>query len=703
MEIKQVLGFEKLFAYISTRHPILEEKAIFCDETENYRIPQEPKTGEDVKLRLRTKKNNVEQVYLRYEDKRIAMSFEHSDGMFDYYIATIEKVNKPLQYYFELQSGRYRVFYNKKGTTREPDHYFNFKVVPNLSTPDWAKGAIMYQIFVDRFFNGDTTNDVVDGEYRYIGKLVDKVKDWDKLPAAEGIREFYGGDLQGVMDKLDYLMELGVEVLYLNPVFTSPSNHKYDTQDYENIDPHFGVIVNDGGAVLTGEEENIKAELYQKRTTDRENLEASNQLFAKLIEEAHRRGMKVILDGVFNHCGSFNKWLDREGFYEASGNYPTGAFASATSPYHSYFHFHEPNGWPNNPNYDGWWGYDTLPKLNYEGSPGLYRKIMKVAQKWVAEPYNADGWRLDVAADLGYSKEFNHQFWRDFRKHVKEANPEALILAEHYGDPSDWLKNGDQWDSVMNYDAFMEPVSWFLTGMEKHSDEYRSDLHGNYQSFHDAMTYNMAKFSSSALQVAMNELSNHDHSRFLTRTNHTVGRTHTLGAEAAGNNLNMGIMKEAVVLQMTWIGAPTIYYGDEAGVCGWTDPDNRRTYPWGKEDTDLLEVHKRLIAIRKSIPTLRKGSLKLLGGEYNVLTYGRFDENGKVAVAFNNNAEAKLVSIPVWEIGISDDAVCTRIFETTVEGHSTAKEVYTVQNGFVKVRMKPFSAIILKEEIVKRG
>ena len=696
MDIRKMFGVERFLAYISTRQPVLDENGIFCDETQNYRIPQEPKMGEPVTLRLRTKKNNVENVFLRYEGKKLALKKESSDTLFDYYAITLESVKKPLSYYFELSSGRYRVFYNKKGATREADHYFDFKLVPGLATPDWAKGAIMYQIFVDRFYNGDPTNDVVDGEYRYIGELVDQVKDWNKLPAVDGIREFYGGDLQGVRDKLDYLQEMGVEVIYLNPVFTSPSNHKYDTQDYESIDPHFGVIVKDGGATLIAEEGNEFASLYQRRTTDPENIDASNAFFADLVAEIHRRGMRVILDGVFNHCGSFNKWLDREGLYGGSGNYPAGAYTSVASPYHSYFHFHNPDGWPNNSNYDGWWGYDTLPKLNYEGSPGLYRKIMKVAQKWVGEPYHTDGWRLDVAADLGYSKEFNHQFWRDFRSAVKEENPEALILAEHYGDPSDWLKNGDQWDSVMNYDAFMEPVSWFFTGMEKHSDEYRDDLLGNYQAFYDTMTYNMAKFSISALQVAMNELSNHDHSRFLTRTNHRVGRTGTVGAEAADEGLNYGIMKEAVVLQMTWLGAPTIYYGDEAGVCGWTDPDNRRTYPWGQENQELLEVHKQLIALRKSMPTLRSGSLKMLGGDYNVLTYGRFDEQEQIVVAFNNNAEARSVAIPVWEIGISDDDSCQRIFESTENSHSTAKEMYAVENGRVKLSLKPFSAVILK-------
>ena len=161
---------------------------------------------------------------------------------------------------------------------------------------------------------------------------------------------------------------------------------------------------------------------------------------------------------------------------------------------------------PYNPTYDGWWTHDTLPKLNYEGSGELYDYVLKVAQKWVSAPYNVDGWRLDVAADLGHSNEFNHQFWKDFRKAVKEANPEALILAEHYGSPEGWLQ-GDEWDSVMNYDAFMEPVTWFLTGMEKHSDEYREDLYGNSDAFIGAMKTHMRSLHMSSLHTAMNECS----------------------------------------------------------------------------------------------------------------------------------------------------------------------------------------------------
>lgn len=195
------------------------------------------------------------------------------------------------------------------------------------------------------------------------------------------------------------------------------------------------------------------------RTTDPKNLEASDQLLAKLIGIAHSKGIKVILDGVFNHCGAFNKWLDKEGFYEKNG-YPVGAYASEKSPYHNFFNW-TGGEWPNNEHYSSWWDHPNHPKLNYEHSDELYTYIMNIARRWVSPPYNADGWRLDVAADLGLSKEFNMKFWRDFRKVVKNANPNAVIIAEHYGDPKDWLM-GDQWDTVMNYDAFMEPITWFL-------------------------------------------------------------------------------------------------------------------------------------------------------------------------------------------------------------------------------------------------
>ena len=326
----------------------------------------------------------------------------------------------------------------------------------------------------------------------------------------------------------------------------------------------------------------------------------------------------------------------------------------------------------------------------------LENYILYIARKWVSPPYNVDGWRLDVAADLGHSADYNHRFWKKFRKAVKEANPDALILAEHYGDAYSWLQ-GDEWDTVMNYDAFMEPVSWFLTGMEKHSDEYRPDLLGNGQSFADAMRYNMARFYGPSLYTAMNELDNHDHSRFLTRTNHKVGRVDHLGSEAAAEGVDAAVLRQAVVIQMTWPGAPTLYYGDEAGVCGFTDPDNRRTYPWGYEDKELLAFYKKIIALHKRYDVLRKGSLKQMLYEQDVLAYGRFSMEEQIAVVINSRGEETEVEVPVWELGMDNirNKIMRQIFQTDSEGYSEERVLHTVIAGILRIRMKPRSAVIL--------
>lgn len=675
----------------------MNKTALFCDGTEGYVYPPEPKESELVTFRFRTAKDDVDRVGLVTSADTYVMEKECTRGEFDYYTFETRLGEELFRYCFEVQSGTEKYYYGRCGISREILEYYNFVVVPGFSTPDWAKGAVMYQIFTDRFYNGDKSNDVETNEYYYIGDYSQRVTNWDKYPANMGVREFYGGDLQGVMDKLDYLQDLGVEVVYFNPLFVSPSNHKYDIQDYDYIDPHYGKIVDDGGEVLpNGVTDNSQATKYKKRTTGLKNLEASNELFIKLVEELHRRGMKVILDGVFNHCGSFNKWMDRERIYEGEEDYEPGAYVSADSPYRSYFRFFKegPENWPYNGNYDGWWGHDTLPKLNYEDSVKLENYILYIGRKWVSPPYNVDGWRLDVAADLGRSNEYNHEFWQKFRRAVKDANPNALILAEHYGDPSDWLK-GDEWDTVMNYDAFMEPVTWFLTGMEKHSDEAREELLGNIDNFIGSMAHHMSNMLTPSLQVAMNELSNHDHSRFLTRTNHMVGRVEHLGPEAANEYVNKAVMREAVVMQMTWVGAPTVYYGDEAGVCGFTDPDNRRTYPWGHEDQELIAFHKEAIRIHKEHPALKTGSLKILGGEENILSYARFKGHDRIIVVINNRSERAEVKVPVWEAEIPIKCRMKRLLYSYKDGYTTEYEEYLVEDGEVVANMGPHSALVL--------
>ena len=683
-------------AYMAGMRPVLNKRALFSDVSSEFVCPPEPNPYSIVTIKFRAAKNNIDKVYFVCQNEKHLMMKYKTDELFDWYEYDLELDDEKVSYYFEVTAGRITCVYDFRGVAKNVEDYYKFVIVPGNRVPRWAKGAVMYQIYVDRFCNGDPSNDVLTDEYNYIGEHVKRVEDWGKYPAVMDVREFYGGDLQGVLDKMDYLQDLGIDVIYFNPLFVSPSNHKYDIQDYDYIDPHFGRIVNDRGDLLEpGQNENREASRYINRIANKENLEASNALFATVVEEAHRRGMKVILDGVFNHCGSFNKWLDRERIYENFEGYEKGAYISADSPYRDYFHFYDENRWPYNPTYDGWWGHDTLPKLNYEGSEKLYNYILHIGKKWVSPPYNVDGWRLDVAADLGHSPEFNHKFWKDFHKAVREANPEAIVLAEHYGSPKEWIENGE-WDTVMNYDAFMEPITWFLTGMQKHSDDYREDLYGNADSFWGAMHYHGAAFCGESSHIAMNELSNHDHSRFLTRTNKRVGRVNTMGPEAANEGVDKAVMREAVVMQMTWAGAPTIYYGDEAGLCGFTDPDNRRTYPWGHEDHDLIEFHKVMIRIHKESIAFKYGSLKYLIGDYNLIGYVRFFEDDHYITLVNNNDYEVDREYSVWESGIPRECEMERIVQTDSEGFTTDIVKYPVEGGKLHIVLPKKSAVVLR-------
>ena len=669
---------------------MIKREAIFSDETNGYVNPPEPGAYDNISICIRVAKDDVDRVEIlhgkNYSETTLLRKY-HSDYYFDYYKIFTDISNVVFRYVFRISKGKETVYYDRVGVSDGIRVFQGFEIIPDFKTPDWAKGAIMYQIFVDRFCRGDGSNDVLDDEYIYLGVPCIRTTNWSQYPSNFDVGYFYGGDLQGVMDKLDYLKSLGVEAIYFNPIFVSPSNHKYDSQDYEHIDPHYAKIVNDGGELVDPEaEDNLKATKYIIRTTDKENLEASDRFFANFVDIAHQKGIKIILDGVFNHCGSFHKWLDKESIYKNAKGYPKGAFHGVDSPYRSYFRFHEDTD-----SYDGWWGHSTLPKLFYENSDKLVNEILAIARKWISPPYNVDGWRLDVAADLGHSEEFNHRFWTKFRKEVKKINPDVIILAEHYGDPYMWL-NGKQWDTVMNYDAFMEPVSFFLTGMEKHSEAFYAEKRGDGKLFWHTLLYAKARMPMPSYMCSMNELSNHDHSRFLTRTNMKVGRLHTVGSKAANEGVDVSIFRQAVIMQMTLQGAPTMYYGDEVGVCGWTDPDNRRSFPWGKEDWNILEFHKYAIGLHKRHKSLRYGSLIPILGEKDLIAYIRAVKDEQMLVVIYTGNEEIEVDIPVWLMGLKNKDSLVRVMLTEETSYNVGEYAIEVKGISAKLKLKKNTA-----------
>ena len=331
--IRNLSAAEKLQFYSYHTKPVLNFQAFFTDGSSNYMNPVEPKTGDEVTVRFRTARENAEHVFLCVNGEKKEMQIASKTERFDFYESSFFMGTEIADYYFEIHSGGTCCYFNKKGPARDLEPFFNYKVTPGFSTPDWAKGAIFYQIYVDRFANGDTSNDVLNREYIYINQPSKKIDDWYRYPEEMDVRNFYGGDLQGVLDHLDYLKGLGVDVIYLNPIFVSPSNHKYDIQDYDYIDPHYGkIVVDEGNTLPDWENNNMNASKYISRVTDKRNLEASNEFFIHFVEEVHKKGMRVILDGVFNHCGSFNKWMDAERIYENQYGYEKGAFTDARKP-----------------------------------------------------------------------------------------------------------------------------------------------------------------------------------------------------------------------------------------------------------------------------------------------------------------------------------------------------------------------------------
>jgi len=518
------------------------------------------------------------------------------------------------------------------------------------TVPAWAHGAVIYQIFPDRFKNGSPENDVTDNAYVYgseyeTGPIPIRRADWDSPVEDPDVGRFYGGDLPGILEKLPYLKQLGVEVLYLTPVFESLSNHKYDCMNYEQVDPH-----------LTGT-----------------GPEEANAWFAQFVKTLHENGIRVILDGVFNHCSSSHPFFQ-------------SALKDADSPYCNYFRFDETG----EPEY--WWHVKTLPKFNYEGSKELEDYMMGIAAKWVSEPYCCDGWRLDVAADLGHSEEYNHHFWKRFRETVRKANPEAVVLAEQYDSPEPWIRNGE-WDTVMNYRGFMDPVSFFLTGMEKHSDARDGSLEGNVPAFWEAIKSAYAELGNgNAVFAAMNELDNHDHSRMVTRTGKQVGRIQTAGTEKAAQGLNLGLYRTAAVLLMTLPGAPTIYYGDETALPGWTDPDSRRPYPWGKEDREMIGFFSALSRLHKT-DALRVGSLEVpQEAEGEALVFLRRSGSEAFLILVNPTGQTLTKTVPLDE-GRKANRILHTTEHTVSLGEKADKEL---QAGKLVSCLAPFSAKIYR-------
>jgi neopullulanase len=437
-------------------------------------------------------------------------------------------------------------------------------------TPEWVHHAVFYQIFPDRFASSPSV------------KKPSNLEPWDAPPTYQG---FKGGDLIGVYEHLDYLQDLGITAIYFTPIFQSASNHRYHTHDYLKVDPLLG----------------------------------GDEAFQVLLKEAHRRGMRIVLDGVFNHAS--------RGFFQFNHILETGK----QSPYLDWF---KVKGYPlhaydGKPNYDCWWNLAALPTLNH-ANPQVKEFIFHVSRYWIDQ--GIDGWRLDVPFEI---KE--EGFWQEFRQVVKSANPDAYITGEIPWDASPWLQ-GDQFDGVMNY--LMTYPCWSFFSGSKLQDQLVGHWrgHGSDLFVHDApgfanvVTRLLTQYPRPAVLAQLNLLDSHDTSRFLS---------------IAGEN--KASLRLATLFQMTYPGAPCVYYANEIGMTGGKDPDCRRAFPWQESrwDHDLRAFFKRCIALRKAHPALRDGEWKVLSAEKGAVVYLRSLGEDRVVVAINNSAQTYHVDVKV--------------------------------------------------------
>ncbi|MDX1654008.1 MAG: glycoside hydrolase family 13 protein [Candidatus Competibacteraceae bacterium] len=445
----------------------------------------------------------------------------------------------------------------------------------NVHTPNWARHAVFYQIFPDRFAPSPRT--------RHLPGLT--FRPWGSPPEEQG---FHGGDLRGVVDRLDYLEELGINALYLCPIFASAANHRYHPYDYFKVDPLLG----------------------------------GDQALGELLVAAHGRGMKVVLDGVFNHAS--------RGFWPFHHILENGG----DSPYLDWFIIHD---WPlrayhsdhvNPCNYEAWVGLPMLPKLN-TANPGVREMILECTRHWLA--FGIDGWRLDVPNEID-----DPEFWRDFRRVAKEVNPQAYLCGEIWVDAREWLQ-GDRFDGVMNY-LFTWPVLSFFGRRTLNTAYPEQHPHIGLKAlqapaFAKAMEQTLQLYPRAVTEVQMNLIGSHDTARALWM----------VGGDRSALEL-------AVLMQMTFPGAPCIYYGDEIGLTGGHDPYCRGAFPWERSeewDRQLLEHYRRAIALRHAHPVLRTGDFATLHAQDDLYAFARQLEGTKAVVAFNAARETAEVELPV--------------------------------------------------------
>jgi alpha-glucosidase len=578
-------------------------KQVHHDGSEAFVSNNLPMFGDTVTISLQTPAHaDLNHVYIRAmndgEFHWIPMQVSAETSLTKIWSADMTIVQPRTDYVFKLMTDDGSFYYTARGVSRAdaPDHDA-FCILAEYDAPLWVREQVFYQIFPERFYNGDPSNDVQDGEYVRKGHATIQ-REWGDSPypwGKAGSVDFFGGDLQGITQKLDYLQELGVTAIYLCPIFEALSNHKYDIIDYHNVDPHFG----------------------------------GNQALAELRAETEKRGIKIMLDVTTNHCGYAHPWFKA---VEEDPNADTAEF----------FYRDLESG-----NFEYWLGVPSLIKLNYNSErlrDVMYRDEDSALRQWLQPPYSIDGWRMDVANMTGNRAmgQLDHDVWQEMRGYLKQDNPAAYLLGEYFQDSTPHIQ-GNELDASMNYQGFNTPMRRWLgaADLAHHDHHPYSDtnllpteaLAEQWERFMAATPYPIV------LQQ-FNQLDSHDTTRILDVVNGDAE-----------------LMRMALALLIGFPGVPCIYYATEIHMEGGKDPDNRRTMRWDEStwDQDLLAYTKKLIALRRESHTLTHGGFKVLHAEGDLVAFARLSaEDVVLVVGYRGKDMLPHASIDVTAIGLED-------------------------------------------------
>lgn len=638
--------------------------AIYSDGSKYYVSNPYPKLGESITILLRLpKQTEVSAVLFRRvkngEEHNITMQKvdpqaslfieipEACHAVFDYYTVK-ETMNEPLlSYHFTLACDKHIYFYNQlEVTTYPPKEYYDFKIIADYQPAEWVHRSVFYQIFPDRFHNGDPSLSVKTGEYTFNGYTTTQMA-WNQPPKEYDevhCLDFYGGDLPGIKEKIPYLKSLNVNALYVNPIFYAATSHRFDCLDYFQVDPHLG----------------------------------RNEALSALTAELHDHDMKLMVDVSVNHTGTAHKWFNKEHtFFDESH----GAYNHPESKERAYYFFDEQN------NYKAWQNVETLPTLNYNSNAlreMIYEGEDALVKHWLKAPYNIDAWRFDVANEMARydGVQLSHEVLKGIRKSIKSVKPNAYIIGEEWTDCTEHLQ-GDEWDSAMNYFGFTRPVRQFVGDEELYYGR-RPELKG-------IMPYMGAYELSMRVKTHLAAIPHQlQLMQFNLLDSHDVYRLHTHPA------IDFNALKAAVIMLYTFPGTPNVYYGDEVALAGRIDSFEGFRYPmvWdvAQHDQTYFSLYQRLGALKQNEACLHQGGFKVLYAHGQVFAYMRFTHDQALLVIVSMADEPVEVSLSKVDLAPYDYFKAT---QTWTDLWGVTRSVTSNQSHF-KITLNKKESLLFK-------